>query len=102
MSTCGYEGNWGSVVLAFPQARCLIRQKGTPQLQEPGRLSALLRDFFSAAWSQTRSEEWRCSAQELLQVNAGETAAQGRGFLVGSLSYNLQSWCFSNGEKADS
>lgn len=47
-------------------------------------------------------EQQCCSAQELLQVSAGQTAAQGRGFVVGRLSCNLQSWCFSNGEKEES
>ncbi|XP_066030978.1 serine/threonine-protein kinase PAK 3-like [Chamaea fasciata] len=46
-------------------ARTLIRQNGTPRLQEPRRLSALLRDFLecSLEWD----EERRWSAQELLQ-----------------------------------
>ncbi|XP_031953988.1 serine/threonine-protein kinase PAK 3-like isoform X8 [Corvus moneduloides] len=46
-------------------ARCLIRQNGTPQLQEPRRLSALLRDFLEC--SLEADEERRWSAQELLQ-----------------------------------
>ncbi|XP_068856241.1 serine/threonine-protein kinase PAK 3-like [Aphelocoma coerulescens] len=46
-------------------ARCLIRQNGTPQLQEPRRLSALLRDFLEC--SLEPDEERRWSAQELLQ-----------------------------------
>ncbi|XP_063281010.1 serine/threonine-protein kinase PAK 3-like [Prinia subflava] len=46
-------------------ARCLIRQNGTPQLQEPRRLSALLRDFLEC--SLELDEERRWSAQELLQ-----------------------------------
>ncbi|XP_031954000.1 serine/threonine-protein kinase PAK 1-like isoform X1 [Corvus moneduloides] len=49
-------------------ARCLIRQNGTPQLQEPRRLSALLRDFLEC--SLEADEERRWSAQELLQVDA--------------------------------
>ncbi|XP_062370421.1 serine/threonine-protein kinase PAK 1-like [Cinclus cinclus] len=49
-------------------ARALIRQNGTPQLQEPRRLSALLRDFLEC--SLEPDEERRFSAQELLQVNA--------------------------------
>ncbi|XP_068856225.1 serine/threonine-protein kinase PAK 3-like, partial [Aphelocoma coerulescens] len=49
-------------------ARCLIRQNGTPQLQEPRRLSALLRDFLEC--SLEPDEERRWSAQELLQVDA--------------------------------
>ncbi|XP_058713309.1 serine/threonine-protein kinase PAK 3-like [Poecile atricapillus] len=46
-------------------ARALIRQNGTPQLQEPRRLSALLRDFLEC--SLEPDEERRYSAQELLQ-----------------------------------
>ncbi|RMC10993.1 hypothetical protein DUI87_12185 [Hirundo rustica rustica] len=46
-------------------ARALIRQNGTPQLQEPRRLSALLRDFLEC--SLELDEEQRWSAQELLQ-----------------------------------
>ncbi|XP_053823808.1 serine/threonine-protein kinase PAK 2-like isoform X1 [Vidua chalybeata] len=46
-------------------ARTLIRQNRTPQLQEPRRLSALLRDFLEC--SLEPDEERRCSAQELLQ-----------------------------------
>ncbi|XP_062368230.1 serine/threonine-protein kinase PAK 3-like [Cinclus cinclus] len=46
-------------------ARALIRQNGTPQLQEPRRLSALLRDFLEC--SLEPDEERRFSAQELLQ-----------------------------------
>ncbi|XP_053858212.1 serine/threonine-protein kinase PAK 3-like [Vidua macroura] len=46
-------------------ARALIQQNGTPQLQEPRRLSALLRDFLEC--SLEPDEERRCSAQELLQ-----------------------------------
>ncbi|XP_053823697.1 serine/threonine-protein kinase PAK 3-like, partial [Vidua chalybeata] len=46
-------------------ARALIRQDGTPQLQEPRRLSALLRDFLEC--SLEPDEERRWSAQELLQ-----------------------------------
>ncbi|XP_068031595.1 serine/threonine-protein kinase PAK 3-like [Anomalospiza imberbis] len=46
-------------------ARALIRQNGTPQLQEPRRLSALLRDFLEC--SLEPDEERRWSAQELLQ-----------------------------------
>uniref|UniRef100_A0A8C9MGW7 non-specific serine/threonine protein kinase n=1 Tax=Serinus canaria TaxID=9135 RepID=A0A8C9MGW7_SERCA len=49
-------------------ARALIRQNGTPQLQEPRRLSALLRDFLEC--SLEPDEERRWAAQELLQVNA--------------------------------
>ncbi|KAL2311387.1 hypothetical protein Nmel_003090, partial [Mimus melanotis] len=49
-------------------ARALIRQNGTPQLQEPRRLSALLRDFLEC--SLDSDEERRFSAQELLQVSA--------------------------------
>ncbi|XP_062370424.1 mitogen-activated protein kinase kinase kinase 6-like [Cinclus cinclus] len=48
-------------------ARALIRQNGTPQLQEPRRLSALLRDFLEC--SLEPDEERRFSAQELLQAN---------------------------------
>ncbi|XP_072777295.1 uncharacterized protein [Taeniopygia guttata] len=47
------------------QARALIRHNGPPQLQEPGRLSALLRDCLEC--SLEPDEERRCSAQELLQ-----------------------------------
>ncbi|NXB84087.1 PAK1 kinase, partial [Vidua chalybeata] len=54
--------------LLFLQARALIRQNGTPQLQEPRCLSALLRDFLEC--SLEPDEERRWSAQELLQVNA--------------------------------
>ncbi|XP_068856217.1 serine/threonine-protein kinase PAK 3-like, partial [Aphelocoma coerulescens] len=50
-------------------ARCLIRQNGTPQLQEPRRLSALLRDFLEC--SLEPDEERRWSAQELLQMLMG-------------------------------
>nr|XP_054506954.1 serine/threonine-protein kinase PAK 3-like [Agelaius phoeniceus] len=46
-------------------ARALIRQNGTPQLQEPRRLSALLRDFLEC--SLEPDEERRWAAQELLQ-----------------------------------
>ncbi|XP_077047222.1 serine/threonine-protein kinase PAK 3-like [Agelaius phoeniceus] len=46
-------------------ARALIRQNGTPQLQEPRRLSALLRDFLEC--SLELDEERRWAAQELLQ-----------------------------------
>ncbi|XP_053858201.1 serine/threonine-protein kinase PAK 3-like [Vidua macroura] len=46
-------------------ARALIQQNGTLQLQEPWRLSALLRDFLEC--SLEPDEERRCSAQELLQ-----------------------------------
>ncbi|XP_077047174.1 serine/threonine-protein kinase PAK 3-like [Agelaius phoeniceus] len=46
-------------------ARALIRQNGTPQLQEPRRLSALLRDFVEC--SLEPDEERRWAAQELLQ-----------------------------------
>ncbi|XP_059727471.1 serine/threonine-protein kinase PAK 3-like [Haemorhous mexicanus] len=46
-------------------ARALIRQNGTPQLQEPQRLSALLRDFLEC--SLEPDEERRWAAQELLQ-----------------------------------
>ncbi|XP_053823713.1 serine/threonine-protein kinase PAK 3-like [Vidua chalybeata] len=46
-------------------ARALIQQNGTPQLQEPRRLSALLRDFLEC--SLEPDEERRWSAQELLQ-----------------------------------
>ncbi|XP_059727494.1 serine/threonine-protein kinase PAK 3-like [Haemorhous mexicanus] len=45
-------------------ARALIRQNGTPQLQEPRRLSALLRDFLEC--SLEPDEERRWAAQELL------------------------------------
>ncbi|RMC11014.1 hypothetical protein DUI87_12206 [Hirundo rustica rustica] len=48
------------------KARALIRQNGTPQLQEPRRLSALLRDFLEC--SLELDEEQRWSAQELLQA----------------------------------
>ncbi|XP_054145292.1 serine/threonine-protein kinase PAK 3-like, partial [Melozone crissalis] len=44
-------------------ARALIRQNGTPQLQEPRRLSALLRDFLEC--SLETDEERRWAAQEL-------------------------------------
>uniref|UniRef100_A0A8D2QQN7 non-specific serine/threonine protein kinase n=1 Tax=Zosterops lateralis melanops TaxID=1220523 RepID=A0A8D2QQN7_ZOSLA len=47
-------------------ARALIRQNGTPRLQEPRRLSALLRDFLEC--SLELDEERRWSAQELLQL----------------------------------
>lgn len=71
--------------LLFLQARALIRQKGTPQLQEPRRLSALLRDFLEC--SLELDEERRWSAQELLQVNAkrlqGKQQRQGGLFLWG-------------------
>ncbi|XP_056371114.1 germinal center kinase 1-like [Oenanthe melanoleuca] len=50
-------------------ARALIRQNGTPQLQEPRRLSALLRDFLEC--SLEPDEERRFSAQELLQGEEG-------------------------------
>ncbi|KAM7022171.1 serine/threonine-protein kinase PAK 3-like isoform 2-T2 [Acridotheres tristis] len=46
-------------------ARARIRQNGTPQLQEPRRLSALLRDFLEC--SLDSDDERRFSAQELLQ-----------------------------------
>ncbi|XP_030825608.1 serine/threonine-protein kinase PAK 3-like [Camarhynchus parvulus] len=46
-------------------ARALIRQNGTPQLQEPRRLSALLRDCLEC--SLEPDEERRWAAQELLQ-----------------------------------
>ncbi|XP_068855762.1 serine/threonine-protein kinase PAK 3-like [Aphelocoma coerulescens] len=46
-------------------ARCLIRQNGTPQLQEPRRLSALLRDFLECSLEPDEEQRW--SAQELLQ-----------------------------------
>ncbi|XP_066427141.1 serine/threonine-protein kinase PAK 3-like [Molothrus aeneus] len=46
-------------------ARALVRQNGTPQLQEPRRLSALLRDFLEC--SLEPDEERRWAAQELLQ-----------------------------------
>ncbi|XP_053823896.1 serine/threonine-protein kinase PAK 3-like [Vidua chalybeata] len=46
-------------------ACALIQQNGTPQLQEPRRLSALLRDFLEC--SLEPDEERRCSAQELLR-----------------------------------
>ncbi|XP_077047215.1 serine/threonine-protein kinase PAK 3-like [Agelaius phoeniceus] len=46
-------------------ARALIRQNGTPQLQEPRCLSALLRDFLEC--SLEPDEERRWAAQELLQ-----------------------------------
>ncbi|XP_068856201.1 serine/threonine-protein kinase PAK 3-like [Aphelocoma coerulescens] len=53
-------------------ARCLIRQNGTPQLQEPRRLSALLRDFLECSLEPDKERRW--SAQELLQ-NLVEEAA---------------------------
>uniref|UniRef100_H0ZWP9 non-specific serine/threonine protein kinase n=1 Tax=Taeniopygia guttata TaxID=59729 RepID=H0ZWP9_TAEGU len=53
--------------LLFLRARALMRHNGPPQLQEPGRLSALLRDCLEC--SLEPDEERRCSAQELLQVN---------------------------------
>ncbi|XP_068855777.1 serine/threonine-protein kinase PAK 3-like [Aphelocoma coerulescens] len=53
-------------------ARCLIRQNGTPQLQEPRRLSALLRDFLEC--SLEPDEERRWSAQELLQGTKAASA----------------------------
>ncbi|KAL9822915.1 serine/threonine-protein kinase PAK 1-like [Geothlypis trichas] len=46
-------------------ARARIRQNGTPQLQEPRRLSALLRDCLEC--SLEPHEERRWAAQELLQ-----------------------------------
>ncbi|NXV54814.1 PAK3 kinase, partial [Molothrus ater] len=46
-------------------ARALIWQNGTPQLQEPRRLSALLRDCLEC--SLEPDEERRWAAQELLQ-----------------------------------
>ncbi|OWK50202.1 Serine/threonine-protein kinase PAK 1, partial [Lonchura striata] len=49
-------------------ARALIRHNGTPQLQEPRRLSALLRDFLECSLEPDEEQRW--SAQELLQVNA--------------------------------
>lgn len=64
----GVEGAGRALCLLFLQARALIRQNGTPQLQEPRRLSALLRDFLEC--SLEPDEERRWSAQELLQVSA--------------------------------
>ncbi|XP_077047160.1 serine/threonine-protein kinase PAK 3-like [Agelaius phoeniceus] len=46
-------------------ARALIRQNGTPQLQEPRRLSALLRDFLECSLEPDEEQRW--AAQELLQ-----------------------------------
>ncbi|XP_077646967.1 serine/threonine-protein kinase PAK 3-like [Lonchura striata] len=46
-------------------ARALIRHNGTPQLQEPRRLSALLRDFLECSLEPDEEQRW--SAQELLQ-----------------------------------
>ncbi|NWT77271.1 PAK3 kinase, partial [Prunella himalayana] len=59
------RGKFSTLSLLFLQARALIRQNGTPQLQEPRRLSALLRDFLEC--SLEPDEERRWSAQELLQ-----------------------------------
>ncbi|XP_068035280.1 serine/threonine-protein kinase PAK 3-like [Anomalospiza imberbis] len=56
-------------------ARALIRQNGTPQLQEPRCLSALLRDFLEC--SLEPDEERRWSAQELLQNLVEETIWNG-------------------------
>nr|AAK08500.1 serine kinase protein [Agelaius phoeniceus] len=64
-------------------ARALIRQNWTPQLQEPRRLSALLRDFLEC--SLEPDEERRWAAQELLQnlveeaIWNGSTAQESNG-----------------------
>lgn len=79
------KGAGRALRLLFLQARSLIRQNGTPQLQEPRRLSALLRDFLEC--SLEPDEERRWAAQELLQVNAkrlrGKQQRQG-GLCLGS------------------
>ncbi|KAM3658052.1 uncharacterized protein VK521_013782 [Ammospiza maritima maritima] len=55
-------------------ARALIRQNGTPQLQEPRRLSALLRDFLETAVSDA---EIRGAAEIPLQIHgAAEISLQ--------------------------
>ncbi|XP_077645017.1 serine/threonine-protein kinase PAK 3-like [Lonchura striata] len=46
-------------------ARALIRHNGTPQLQEPRHLSALLRDFLECSLEPDEEQRW--SAQDLLQ-----------------------------------
>lgn len=85
------------------QARALIRQNGTPQLQEPRRLSALLRDFLEC--SLEPDEERRWAAQELLQVNAKGCRASSsarEGFSCGAPSDSLQPRCFPHAERAES
>ncbi|NWX27916.1 PAK3 kinase, partial [Notiomystis cincta] len=59
------RGKFSTLCLLFLQARALIRQNGTPQLQEPRRLSALLRDFLECSLEPDAERRW--SAQELLQ-----------------------------------
>ncbi|XP_050840056.1 serine/threonine-protein kinase PAK 1-like isoform X4 [Serinus canaria] len=84
-------------------ARALIRQNGTPQLQEPRRLSALLRDFLEC--SLEPDEERRWAAQELLQVNAKGCRASSsarEGFSCGAPSDSLQPRCFPHAERAES
>lgn len=99
----GVKGAGRALSLLSLQARALIRQNGTPQLQEPRRLSALLRDCLEC--SLEPDEERRWAAQELLQLRArgcrGSSSAR-EGFSCGAPSDSLQSGCVPHAEQAES
>ncbi|XP_063003928.1 serine/threonine-protein kinase PAK 1-like [Melospiza melodia melodia] len=68
-----------SALVLVASAQHLIATVGTPKLQQPKLLSALLRDFLSCCLQ--RDEERCWSAKELLQLKceggAGETGSEG-------------------------
>lgn len=82
MSSYRCEGNRWSLCFPSLQALYLIATNGTPELQNPERLSAVFRDFLNCCLEM--DVDRRGSAKELLQVKceeaANETAARRNGF----------------------
>lgn len=104
MSTRGCEGSWQSAVFAFPAGSL-----SDPAERDPAAAGAQAPVGSAAGLPRVQPGAGRGAALVCpgaaageCGAAAGETAARGRGFLVGPPSDNLQSRCFSHAKPAES